>query len=861
VTRKWTQNLGPLGAKLLHYIGPLFGLAIFVVAIWALRFTLKNATMPEYPHLGPWKTIVMQFRAIPIHKLLLSLGIAAANYLLLTGYDTLAFRYIGRPLAYRRIMLGSFLGYVFSHNMGLSVFGASAARLRVYSTWGVTAVETVKIVFFCGLTFWIGFLTLGGVVLLLEPAALTRALHLPEQLGWLFGILFLALVVGYVLLCWKRRRPLKLRDWELPLPTVRMAGIQIGLSCVDWVLAGSVLYMLLPADSGLSFGTFGAYFLGMESAVLGSHVPGGVGVLEIVFVKLFCPPFQNAQAMGIVLAYRVIYYLIPLLVAVGLLAMHEIVQTRRAITAPATALTRWVSANIPQVLAVGALAVGAITLFSTALPSEPQNLRFLRQHIGLYGMETFHFMGGVIGISLLLMARALQRRLAWGYYTNAILIFLGIIACIGKGLDWEETVPMAIILLALLPSRRFFFRQTPMLSERFSFAWTTVVAAILGVWVILGLFVHPHLEDYDKLTQAVWSFDIHDRPQAARFLRSTVGGAFILLWFAGARLMRRTTPEPALPGARELARAQGVIGADEGAWANLALGGDKRLLFGPGEGAFLMYAKRGRSLIALGEPVGARAQWPELAWEFHEMADRGYGWAAFFDVSNESQTLYSDLGLDLIRIGQEGRVPLFGSDFLDADGAACAARARCAFELVPAGAAGPILAELASVADAWLANAGGVEKGFVAGRFCEEYLRQFPLAVARQAGKIVGFGVVMLGGTGVELGLDFMRQGPGREGVLEFLLEEAMRWGQGQGYRWFNLGLTPVAGPEDGDAAMFTRIGPSMYRHGEHFGDLAAARRFKDAFGPVWADRYLAAPGGLAMARIAHDLSAMIEAR
>ena len=87
-----------------------------------------------------------------------------------------------------------------------------------------------------------------------------------------------------------------------------------------------------------------------------------------------------------------------------------------------------------------------------------------------------------------------------------------------------------------------------------------------------------------------------------------------------------------------------------------------------------------------------------------------------------------------------------------------------------------------------------------------------------------------------------------------------MAWGRDEGYRWFNLGLTPLAGPNDPRLApLWRRVGTRLYRHGEHFDDPAELRRAKAAWDPVWSPRYLALPGGLVHARVLTDLAILID--
>jgi len=228
--------------------------------------------------------IVFQIRQVPTGSLLAALAITAVNYFMLTASDALALTYIRHPVAYRKLALASFIGYVFTNNA--TTIGGGAARYRIYSTLGVSANEVAGLVLFCGLTFWLGFLTLASAVFIIEPEHLPRVLHLPFGSALPIGVVSLAIIGAYALLVLLRRRPLGIRGWELPVPSPIIAAGQVGIGSLDWLLATCVLYTLLPAGMDLSPAKFLSIFLLAEAAGLISYVPGGLGVFDTVILLL-----------------------------------------------------------------------------------------------------------------------------------------------------------------------------------------------------------------------------------------------------------------------------------------------------------------------------------------------------------------------------------------------------------------------------------------------------------------------------------------------------------------------------------------------------------------------------------------------
>jgi phosphatidylglycerol lysyltransferase len=280
----------------------------------------------------------------------------------------------------------------------------------------------------------------------------------------------------------------------------------------------------------------------------------------------------------------------------------------------------------------------------------------------------------------------------------------------------------------------------------------------------------------------------------------------------------------------------------------------------------LMYGVEGRSWVSMGDPVGPEGERAELAWRFRELCDQHRGWCAFYQVNEKRLHLYVDLGLSLIKLGEEARVPL--ADF--SLGGANRKKLRwaqrkseelgCRFEVVPAAQVAPLLPELETLSAAWLREKNTREKGFSLGFFDPVYLKRLPLAVVRGEHGIVAFANLWLGGERDELSIDLMRHVANAPSVvMDYLLVELMLWGRAQGYQWFNLGVAPLSGLEGrAIAPLWSRLGTLVYRHGEHFYNFQGLRQYKEKFEPVWEPRYLACPGGLALPRVLADVAALI---
>ncbi|HUT70127.1 MAG TPA: bifunctional lysylphosphatidylglycerol flippase/synthetase MprF [Desulfatiglandales bacterium] len=838
--------------KLLRSIGPLFGLLLFAVALWVLRHELRAYHLHD---------VMRHLRELPAKRLWLALGLTVVSYLVMTGYDTLALRYIRHPLAYSKTALASFIAYAFSNNIGFSMIAGASVRYRLYSAWGLTAFEITQVIGFCTLTLWLGFFVLGGVVFLFEPLVLPAVLHFPFTSVHLLGRIFLAVVAAFILWSFLVKRPLKVGGWEFSLPSPGLLLSQITVASLDWALAGMVLYALLPSVPGLSYLGFMGLYLLAQLAGLVSQVPGGLGVFETVIMLLLSPYVPPSQALGSLLAYRGIYYIFPLLAATISLGIQEVFRKKAALQWVIQTFGQWGSVLVPQVLAFTTFVGGAIMLFSGATPAVSSRLAWLKNFMPLPVIEISHFLGSFVGGWLLLLARGLQRRIDAAYVLTALLLAGGIVFSLLKGADYEEAIILSVMLGALLPCRRHFYRSASLFGESFNPGWIAGIAAVLLCSVWLGLFSYKHVEFSGDLW---WQFTLAGN--ASRFLRAIVGVVAVMLFFALARML--SPSQPMLSGRKQedLERAGAIVQNSPRTYAGLALLGDKSFLFSQNGNAFIMYGIEGRSWVSMGDPIGREEEWPELTWQFRKMVDRYDGWTVFYEVGPENLHVYLDLGLTLLKLGEEARVRLAG--FSLEGGARKGLRHTyhklegegCTFEVIPAERVPTLLPELRRISDAWLEEKSTKEKGFSLGFFDEGYLKRFPAGMILKEGKIVAFANLWPGAGKEELSIDLMRHLPDApRGVMEYLFIQLMLWGKGEGYRWFNLGMAPLSGLQDhGLAPLWNRAGAYIFRHGEHFYNFQGLRQYKEKFDPEWVPEYLACPGGLAVPRILANIATLV---
>ncbi len=846
-----SDQVSPDAFHLRRYVATLAPVAIFAVAIFAL-----HRLGGEF-HL---RDIIAEFEAIDSWKVLASILLATGSYLALTGYERLALEYSGKSLPWTQYGLTSFIAYAVGHNVGVAALSGGAVRYRMYSPLGLGAGEIARIVAFCTLTFALGVATLAGTSLMVHAGEASSLLHAPVALSVTLGVLMLAGVAGYLLACRFATAPFTWRGWSLSVPPVWLAARQVVLASVDLLLASSTLYVLLPASANVDFLTFeGLYMVALAAGVL-SAVPGGLGVFESVLVLLL-PDVPTPQMLGALLGYRLVYYALPFVLALGLLSYHELHRQRERLTEALSWTRKSLDFVVPQAMALLVFGAGFLLLLSGATPAAAARIAALERFLPLPVLELSHLAGSAVGVLLLILARGLFLRLDGAWHVTMWLLGAGIVASLLKGLDYEEATLLAAAMLPLWWTRRQFYRKASLLAEPLSPAWLASAVVAIGASVWVGLLAYRAVPYQNELW---WQFalDAH----APRMLRASLLAVLVLGAFAALRLMAPARTTPPRPTTEDLARALPIIRSSADTSAHLALLGDKSLLFGDSGRSFLMYGVSHRSWVALGDPVGAAEDREDLVWHFRELADQAGAWSVFYQVSPENLPIYVDAGLALSKLGEEARVPL---EQFSLEGSARASlrqsyrrgqRDGLGFRVAPASEAAALMPELERISDDWLRTRAAAEKGFSLGRFSEPYLRWFPIALVEHAGRIVAFANVWESDAREEISVDLMRHSAAApKSVMDFLFVELMLYGSARGYRWFNLGMSPLAGLEEHRLApAWHKIGRLVYRYGDDFYNFEGLRQYKEKFLPLWRPRYLAAPGWLALPRVLLDVTTLI---
>ena len=299
----------------LHRLGIILSVLIIAVATVVLYRKLHNMNVSKV--LTAMATV--EYRDVAISALFVALG-----YFTLTFYDLFALRTIGRrDVPYRVAALAGFTSYSVGHNVGASVFTGGAVRYRIYSAWGLDAIEVAKICFIAGLTFWLGNVTVLGFGFAYHPEAATAIDQLPLGLNRALGLLALAVLAGYIAWVWRTPRVIGRQNWKVQLPNGPLTLLQILIGIIDLTCCALAMYVLVPNEPHMMFIDIAVIFITATLLGFASHSPGGLGVFDAAMLIALWQ-YDAEELLAGLLIFRLLYYILPFTLALATLGAREL---------------------------------------------------------------------------------------------------------------------------------------------------------------------------------------------------------------------------------------------------------------------------------------------------------------------------------------------------------------------------------------------------------------------------------------------------------------------------------------------------------------------------------------------------------
>jgi uncharacterized membrane protein YbhN (UPF0104 family) len=310
ISRFCTDRVG------LNRIGVVLSVTLIAIAVTVLYHILRGIEVAE---------VVAALVHADKHAIALAALFVAGGYFTLTFYDLFALHTIGRgDVPYRVAALTGFTSYSVGHNVGASVFTGGAVRYRIYSAWGLDAIAVAKVCFVAGLTFWLGNATVLGLGILFTPQAASAVDQLPPWFNRVVAVVILIALTAYVGWVWRGPRVIGRKGWQVTLPGGPLTLLQIAIGILDLGFCALAMYMLLPDEPNIGFVSLAVIFVAATLLGFASHAPGGLGVFDAAMLVALWQ-FDKEDLLAGLLLFRLLYYIIPFGISLGILGLRELV--------------------------------------------------------------------------------------------------------------------------------------------------------------------------------------------------------------------------------------------------------------------------------------------------------------------------------------------------------------------------------------------------------------------------------------------------------------------------------------------------------------------------------------------------------
>ncbi|KAA2314915.1 bifunctional lysylphosphatidylglycerol flippase/synthetase MprF [Pseudooceanicola sediminis] len=806
--------------------------ALFMGGVYALYRLLAPLDM---------KVVLGQIRHVPPQVVAGALAATVAGYVALIGYDWSALRYIGKKVPLGATALGSFLGYSMGNTIGLSAVSGGAVRYRIYSALGLDAYDVAAISTFGAVSYGVGATLIGLVALAVDPVSLEGLTALStltlQSLAW-SGV---AVIAGVLIWITQRGGAIRVGRFSMRAPTAGETLRQLCITFTDVAMAALVLHLLLPTGS-IPYVNVLAVLAVATLVGVASHVPGGIGVFESVVLAALPSSVPVNDAVTALLLFRLMYFLLPFVVALAVLSLTEIwggAAQRLPGVAGLAPVVRAGRSLIPTAMGVLVLLSGLYMMFAGILPNPRFSPEEIETFLPLALVAGGPMLSSVLGSFMVVLSISIFRRSRMAFWLVLAVLVYGAGLAVFRSGDYDRVIGLAGLAAILLPCRHEFYRKARLSQGLLSAQWIVFTAAIIASLALTWSLVHEGRAPRDMM----WWQVMGDAPAVAAW-RVVFTGAVLLsavLLYAALRAARTVTR---LPDTAELDAAQALIAAHGRGADMIGVTGDKMLMFGPAGKSVLSYAVKGTSWIAMGAPVGEARDAEDLAWAFHDAARAAGARPVFYEADAGFTEQAIDMGLTLHKMGEEAVVALPGFSL---EGPARkklrttharAGRDGLLLELSTPPHSDALIAGLRAISDDWLGQHAAREKQFSVGRFDPAWLGRTRIALVRHNGVVCAFANLMEARQGCAVDLMRYRQGA-PSGTMEFLFTELMLQLKAEGCAQFSLGMVPFAGlPGRSGATLWARFGNLVYSRGEKLYNFDGLYRFKSKFDPDWQPRY-----------------------
>lgn len=514
--------------------------------------------------------------------------------------------------------------------------------------------------------------------------------------------------------------------------------------------------------------------------------------------------------------------------------------------------------NVPLLLSILILLSGSLLLIGGIYPQNQLVSDFLIRVFSRKIVFLSKYITNVLAILLMVMSYGIFKKMRRAWTLSIISLIAADAFLLLNRMNYVESMVVALVLIATIFSKDYFYRSGSMLKMKVSKTWITSFILILFVLIIKGLVFYKEVSYSSSLW---WNFTHHF--DASVFLHTALIASLVLLYYLGILFFKPFEGEVGgMSGDKDDIKA--VLSKFSSSRGYFALLDDKKYLFNDTKEGFIMYGSTSKNYISLGDPICAERSIPSLIEEFNTLGRISDKNIAFYEVGEKYLKYYLNLGLKIIKIGEEAVIdlPSFTLEgpknkkirYINSKLSKMGLR----FEIIDDFR--PVAPRLKKISDEWLKNKRVQEKQFSLGKFDEEYLSNFPIALIYYKDEIVAFSNLLLTEDKEDMSIDLMRYSEGAPAnTMDFLFIQIMLWAKEKDVKKFSLGMAPLAGIEGNlYATAWNRYAGFIYENSDTFYNFAGLRRFKDKFSPEWNSKYIAYSGNFNLVFLLKDITSLI---
>lgn len=514
--------------------------------------------------------------------------------------------------------------------------------------------------------------------------------------------------------------------------------------------------------------------------------------------------------------------------------------------------------NVPFFLSILTLFCGSLLLISGVYPENQIILNFLLQIFPVEVIFVSKYLTNIASILFIVMSYGLFKKMKRAWFLNNVILVVSILLLLLKGIDYLECLVLIFVLVISLFSKDYFYRKGSLLRMNISRIWLLYLFALIIISAIIGFGIHADVQYNNSLW---WNFS-HNY-NVSIFLHSILIGSLVILYYLGILFFK---PFEVDGGETNIDKEEikEILSHFNSSRGYFSLLGDKKFIFTENRDGFIMYGTTKNNYISLGDPICNHEDIPILLDKFNTLGRMNDKNIAFYEIDESYLKYYLNLGLKVIKIGEEAVIDLsnftlegsknkklrYSNSKLSKEGL----EFKIIYDLEP------VLDRLKAISDEWLIAKKTSEKQFSLGLFDKDYLKNFPIAILYYNDEIIAFSNLLLTKDKKEMSIDLMRySNKAPASTMEFLFIQIILWAKEEGYEKFSLGMAPLSGIETSIYANFwNRYAGFIYENSDTYYNFEGLKKFKNKFFPEWNSKYIAYSGSFNLLRLLLDITSLV---